>query len=302
MAVAASGLLRAEEFAKSHGIPKAYGSYAELAVDPTVDVVYVGVVNAKHHEVGLLFLRAGKNVLCEKPLAMNLKEVQELISAARENKVFLMEAFWTRFFPAIRQMRTLLAQDTVGDIIAVNAEFGANIDYSRQKHVKETGCSSLLDIGCYCVQLASMLFKGEKPQLIQATGILNEQGVDEMMSIVLKFPSKGLATCLCTGVTQLPSRALIIGAKGYIELPFTMWCPTVLVVNGQETQYPLPSTSHPLNYINSVGLRYEAEEVRQCLLKGMKECPLMPLAESELIASILDEARRQVGVVFPQDS
>lgn len=80
-----------------------------------------------------------------------------------------------------------------------------------------------------------------------------------------------------------------------------MWCPTSLIVNGKETQYPLPEPYLPINFPNSTGMRYEAEEVRQCLLKGLKESPGMSHGDSLLLAELEDEARRQVGVVYSQD-
>ncbi|XP_043915579.1 trans-1,2-dihydrobenzene-1,2-diol dehydrogenase-like [Protopterus annectens] len=301
VAVAASELSQAEEFAKKHDIPKAYDSFTDMAKDPNIDVVYIGIVTAKHHEFGLLFLRAGKNVLCEKPLAMNVKEVKELISASRENDVFLMEAFWTRFFPAMYQLRQLLAEKAIGDIKGLNLEIGMKMDHVHSPSIKEIGGGALLDLGCYCVQLACMVFTGERPE-VKATSILTEQGVDEVTAIILKFPSNRLATITCSTATQLPNRAVIFGTKGTIVIPTFVWCPTSLIVNGHEIEYPLPPPSRPLNYNKSTGLRYEAEEVRQCLLKGMKESPIMPLADSELVMSILCEIRRQCGVAFPQDA
>ncbi|XP_029138047.2 trans-1,2-dihydrobenzene-1,2-diol dehydrogenase-like, partial [Labrus bergylta] len=110
VAVAARKLEDAQEFAKKHSIPKVYGSYEELARDPDVDVVYIGVIHPCHLKTCLLYTNAKKNVLCEKPLAMNTKEVKEILASAKLNDVFFMEAVWTRFFPASVEIRRLLAQ------------------------------------------------------------------------------------------------------------------------------------------------------------------------------------------------
>ncbi|KAJ8247938.1 hypothetical protein GJAV_G00252310 [Gymnothorax javanicus] len=126
-------------------------------------------------------------------------------------------------------------------------------------------------------------------------------GVDESMVVVLKFSKNRMAICGCSIAVMMSNDATVCGTKGTIRVPSHMWCPTRLEVNGQESQYPLPEPSMPLNFINSTGLRYEAEEVRHCLLKGLKESPLMSLEESVLLHEVMDEPRRQVGVVYPQD-
>ncbi|KAF4101062.1 hypothetical protein G5714_017494 [Onychostoma macrolepis] len=279
LAVAARELKHAQEFAQKHSIPRSYGSYEELAKDPEIDVVYVGNIHPHHLSVGVLFMNAKKNVLCEKPLAMNLKEVQELIASAKKNNVFLMEAVWTRFFPVSLEIGRLLSRGE-----------------------KELGGGALLDIGIYCVQFVLMAFNGEKPETIQATGVCLDTGVDEAMVVTLKFSGQRLAVCTCTITAELPNEAVIVGTKGTIKVPAHMWCPTSLVVNGVETQYPVPEPSLPLNFINSTGMCYEAEEVRRCLLNGLKESSRMSHADSALLAEIMDEARRQVGVVYSQDS
>ncbi|MGH0119952.1 UNVERIFIED_CONTAM: hypothetical protein FKN15_060509 [Acipenser sinensis] len=319
VAVAARELGRAQDFANRHNIPRAYGSYQELAQDKDIerafwgersrqalfsvaDVVYLGTIHPQHHPVGLLFLRAKKNLLCEKPLAMNMREVLELTAAARENDVFLMEALWTRYFPASIQISDVLAQGVLGEVKLVRVEFGMPmLDVSRAVK-KELGGGALLDIGVYCLQFACMVFNGERPESIQASGCLLDTGVDEAVTVVLRFSSNKMAVCICTVSVQLPNEAFIFGTKGTIKIPAPMWSPTSLIVNGNETQFPLPEPSQPLNFPNSTGLRYEAQEVRRCLLAGLKQSPRMTLEDTALLTSICDEARRQVGVVYCQDA
>ncbi|XP_064192117.1 trans-1,2-dihydrobenzene-1,2-diol dehydrogenase isoform X3 [Anguilla rostrata] len=301
VAVAARILQNAEEFAKKHNIPKAYGSYEELAKDPEIDVVYLGVLHTQHLRVGLLFLRAGRNVLCEKPFAMNSREVKQLIDSARENNVFLMEAMWTRFFPASREISRILSQGELGEVKVARAEFGVPSMHVPRSVEKELGGGALMNIGVYCVQFALMVFDGERPETIQASGFCLDSGVDEAMVVTLTFSRNRIAVCICSVAAQLPNEAVIVGTKGSIKIPANMWCPTALVVNGKEEEYPLPQPSLPLNFVNSTGLRYEAEEVRQCLLKGLKESSRMSLSDSALLMEIMDEARRQVGVLYSQD-
>ncbi|XP_076144270.1 trans-1,2-dihydrobenzene-1,2-diol dehydrogenase [Alosa pseudoharengus] len=301
VAVAARSFPRAQDFAQRHNIPRVYASYEDLAKDTEVDVVYVGTIHPSHLPVSLLFMNAKKNVLCEKPLAMNLREVQEMVTEAKLNSVFFMEAVWTRFFPASLEISRLLAQGEVGEVKMVRADFGTPIAHIPRSVEKELGGGALLDIGIYCLQFVLMVFNGEKPECVQATGVCLDTGVDEAMVVTLKFSRGRMAVCRCSVTMALPNDAVISGTKGSIRVPEHMWCPTSLVVNGKETQYPVPEPYLPINFTNSTGMRYEAEEVRQCLLKGMKESPRMTLADSALLMEIMDEARRQVGVTYIQD-
>lgn len=296
VAVAARDLNRAKEFAQSHNIPKAYGTYEELAKDPDIDIVYVGAIHPTHRDLVLMFFNHGKNVLCEKPMAMNLTEVKELISAARKHNVFLMEAFWSRFFPVYEEIRSLLHQKVIGEVKLVRAEFGVNLLGVPRAVEKELGGGAILDIGCYCLQFASMAFNGEKPESVTAKGFLHDNGVVETVTVVLQYPGKRQAVITCTMVTEMPNQAVISGTKGMIQIPSQMWSPTSLIVNGKETKYTLPPTTKHMNFNNSTGLSYEAEHVRQCLQKGLKESPVMSLAESELLASIIEEIHIQLGI------
>ncbi|XP_056398262.1 trans-1,2-dihydrobenzene-1,2-diol dehydrogenase-like [Hyla sarda] len=293
-AVAARDLNRAKEFAQSHHIPKAYGTYEGLAKDPDIDVVYVGAIHPAHRDLVLLFFNHGKNVLCEKPMAMNLTEVKEMISDARKHCVFLMEAFWSRFFPVYEEIRSLLDQKVIGEVKLVRAEFCANLVGVPRVVKQELGGGAVLDIGCYCIQFASMVFNGEKPESVTAKGFLHDTGVVETVTIILQYSGKRQAVLTCSLVTEMPNQAFISGTKGIIQIPSYMWSPTSLIVNGKETKYPLPPTKKHLYFSNSTGLSYEAEHVRQCLQKGLKESPIMSLTESELLASIIEEVHNQL--------
>ncbi|XP_070832868.1 trans-1,2-dihydrobenzene-1,2-diol dehydrogenase-like [Chaetodon trifascialis] len=301
-AVAARDLQHAEEFAKKHNISRAYGSYDELARDPDIDVVYIGTIHPYHLSTGKLFMTSKKNVLIEKPLAMNSREVQGLIAGAQDNNVFLMEAIWTRFFPLSLEVRRLLGLGEVGDVQMVRADLGAPLTHIPRLAEKKLGGGALLDLGIYCLQFVLMVFNGEKPESIQATGHCIDTGVDGTAVLVLKFSGNRLAICTCSITMMLTCDAVITGTKGTIKVPHHMWCPTTLEVNGKEMQFPLPEAGMPLNFTNSTGLRYEAEEVRNCLLKGLKESPGMPWAHSILLAEVIDEARRQMGVTYDQDN
>uniref|UniRef100_A0A672RVW0 Dihydrodiol dehydrogenase, tandem duplicate 2 n=1 Tax=Sinocyclocheilus grahami TaxID=75366 RepID=A0A672RVW0_SINGR len=278
LAVAARDLKHAQEFAQKHSVPRSYGSYEELAKDPEIGET------AGHQDSGVFLKKQKKN-----------KTFCIL-------HVFVLQAVWTRFFPVSLEIGRLLSRGDVGEVKVVRADFGVPLTHVQRAVQKELGGGALLDIGIYCIQFVLMVFNGEKPETIQATGVCLDTGVDEAMVVTLKFSGQRLAVCTCTITAELPNEAVIVGTKGTIKVPAHMWCPTSLMVNGVETQYPVPEPSLPLNFINSTGMCYEAEEVRRCLLHGLKESSRMSHADSALLAEIMDEARRQVGVVYSQDS
>lgn len=124
VAVAARDSKRAKKFAKRFEIPKAYGSYIELAKDANVEVVYIGVLNPQHLEVAMMMLEHGKHVLCEKPLCMNEKQSRQLIEYAKQKKLFLMEAIWSRCFPSYQYVRQSIREGALGDIVSVDVQLG----------------------------------------------------------------------------------------------------------------------------------------------------------------------------------
>jgi len=303
VACAARNLDSAKEFASKHSIAKAYDSYELLAKDPDVQVIYVGAINPQHLGLAKLAIENGKNVLVEKPLCINVKQTKELIDFAREKKVFLMEAIWSRFFPAYQKMREDLANKTIGDILQVSVNFGTILTHKDRCRLKELGGGATLDIGVYCAQFVSFIFGGVRPEKILAAGHLNEDGIDDSASATLIYPGGRTATVIIQGTVKMESEAYACGTKGSIKVPMRFWCPTELVTpttNGVQ-QFELPQTEKTFNYANSVGLSYQAQEVRRCIQAGLLESPLMTLDESLVVAEIMESIRKQVGVVYPQD-
>ncbi|XP_058136534.1 trans-1,2-dihydrobenzene-1,2-diol dehydrogenase [Dasypus novemcinctus] len=302
VAVAARDLSRAMAFARKYDIPKAYGSYEELVKDPNVEVTYVGTQHPQHKASVLLSLEAGKAVLCEKPMGVNAAEVREMVATARTRNLFLMEAIWTRFFPASEALRSVLAQGTLGDLRVARAEFGKDLTSVPRAVNRAQAGGGLLDIGIYCIQFLSMVFGGQRPEKILAVGRRHETGVDDTVTVVLQYPGGVHGSFTCSISTQLSNTASVNGTKGTAQILDPCWCPTELVVNGEHKEFPLPPGLHwEFNYQNPTGMAYEAQHVRECLRQGLKESPVIPLAESELIADIIEEVRKIIGVTFPQD-
>lgn len=300
VAVAARELSRAQQYAQLHGVARAYGSYEELARDPQVDVVYVGTVNPQHLPATLLFLRARKAVLVEKPLGISAREAKEMAAAAREAGIFLMEGFWTRFFPAWKRLRALVDEGALGECRVLQGALAFPLRAVERLREPSLGGGALLDLGGYGLQMASALLgRGCPPLRLRAEGCLHPSGVDETVTLTLQYEGGKQAALTVSMDAKLPGGAALGGTRGWVEIPSHLNCPTELIWEGKREVFPLPPPMEPLNYPNSTGLRYEAQHVRECLLKGLTESPVMTLAESELIAEMMDEARRQVGAVGP---
>ncbi|GFS48749.1 trans-1,2-dihydrobenzene-1,2-diol dehydrogenase [Trichonephila inaurata madagascariensis] len=301
VAVAARSLASAKEFASSHNIPKAYGSYEDLAKDSNIEVVYIGTVASHHYDVGKLMLENGKHVLMEKPMTLNLKQTKGLIEIARKHKRFLMEAVWSRFFPAYKCLMELIQNGSIGDIVHVNANFGIPLLDVERVMKKAVGGGTILDLGIYTINAVTMIYGGEKPKKIAAIGHLNEDGVDITMSSSLLYSNNRTAHVTTNGIAEFPCDLVVTGTKGQIKVPKPFWCPTTVITADKTYEFPLPDTIRPCNFTNSSGLRFEAMEVRECLKKGALESTIMPLKDSETMTGIMDEIRRQIGVVYNAD-
>jgi len=267
-------------------------------------VIYVGAVNPAHISLVKLSLENGKHVLCEKPLGINVRETQEMIDLAKQKKLFLMEAVWSRFFPAYAKLKEEIEKGTIGDVKQVLVTFGCKIADKDRLKFKELGGGSMLDIGIYCVQFASLIMGGEKPLKIIGGGHMNSEGVDESTSTTLVYSGGRTATLVTHTRVLLPNEALAVGTKGTLKLESSFWCPTTLVTPSEKLEFPLPKTTPeglPFNFGNSVGLSFQCHEVRRCIKAGLIESPMVSHNETLLFAEIMESVRKQIGVVYPQD-
>ena len=294
VAVAARSLDSAQSFAATHSIPRSYGSYDELAADPEVDVVYIGTIHQTHFTCAKKMMSAGKPVLCEKPLTMNGKDTKALIEFAREKDVFLMEAIWTRCLPSVVELRHLLNDNVIGDVRYINITFGSRFQPPGTNSPMETG--SVLDVGVYAINLVTMIY-GEKPEKIYAQGLLTSNGCDELAAITLSYSGGRIAQLTSATAYKLSCEALISGTKGDLKLPYPFWCSQKLETVDGIKEFPFPKPYLPVNFFGSEGLGYEAEEVRKCLQDANKESAIMPLNETQIVADIMDDIMKQMGVV-----
>jgi predicted dehydrogenase len=296
MAVGSRAQPSADAFGETHGVARRYSSYDAVAADPEVDAIYIATPHSAHAENTVMCLRAGKAVLCEKPFAINARQAAEMVAVARERRVFLMEAMWTRFLPALVRVRELLAQGALGEVRMVTSDFGFRTGVNPKSRLFDPalGGGGLLDVGVYPVSLASMVFGGE-PERIASLADIGETGVDEQGAAILGYGPGRMVIAWTAVRTNTPHESTIIGTEGTIRIERPSWAATklTLVRQGGEERIDLPFPGN--------GYQFEAAEVARCLRAGRLESDVMPLDESLAIMRTLDRIRAQWGLTYPME-
>jgi predicted dehydrogenase len=297
VAVGSRSQSTAARFGDEYGVPNRHASYEGLVTDPAVDVIYVSTPHPLHKDNMLLCLAAGKAVLCEKPFTINAHEAETVIRLAREQGLFLMEAMWTRFLPAVVKAREFLMEGVIGEVRMVQADFGfrAEVDPQHRLLNPNLGGGALLDVGVYTVSLASMVF-GQQPAEIASQVYLGNTGVDELSGTIFRYHNGQIAVLSSSLQVNTPHDALIVGTKGNIRIhrPFWQTDGMTLSINGHPDQVMnLPRQGN--------GYNYEAAEVMACLRAGKRESSVMPLDETLAILQTLDHIRALWGLKYPME-
>ena len=288
VAVGSRRMETAKAFADRFDAPNRHASYEALVADPEVDVVYVATPHPLHHANAELALRAGKPTLVEKAFTMNAAEARSLVDLARAEGLFLMEAMWTRFLPHIAEIRRLLGEGALGEIVTVIADHGQW--FAEDRHFRlfapELGGGALLDLGIYPVSFASMVLG--TPERIVSVVSPAFTGVDGQTSMVFAYAGGAHALLTCTLSARTPTRAAIVGTEARLEIDGDFYAPTSFTLiprTGEPTRFDAPHDGR--------GLRHEADEVARCLREGLLESPLMPLDESVSVMQTLDAVLAQ---------
>lgn len=292
VAVGSRDPARAADVATRHGVPAAYGSYEELVAAPDVDAVYVATPHSEHRAHALLAIEAGKAVLVEKAFTRNAAEAREVLAAAGERGVFVMEAMWTRFLPQMALARAVVASGLLGDVVTVLADHGQRLDDQPTGRLlaPELAGGALLDLGVYPISFAHDLLG--VPDAVTAVGALTATGVDGQETVVLRYGDRALATCSATLWSRTPTTATVCGTEGRLEIAGPFYAPAaVTVVRGEERTVVEPDVVG--------GFQYQAAEVARCLAAGRLESPVLPWSETIAVMTTMDEARRQLAVTYP---
>lgn len=293
-AVASRSLEKAEDFAREFGIEKAYGSYQELVDDPAVDLVYVATPNTFHFAHASLAINAGKAVLCEKPFTANAREARELVALAREKKVYLAEAIWTRYMPMRKTLMEIISSGMIGRPRTLTSSLCYPMEKKERVIRPELGGGTLLDIGVYNLNLARMVF-GTDITKKDSIAIKGETGVDMYESIVLQWKGGEVATLISGAYSRCNREALITGEDGYLVIENMNSMDAFRVYKN----YELVAEYHTEGRIS--GYEYEFLAAKDAIEKGLTESPFMPLDETVSIMELMDSFRKDWGVVYPAD-
>jgi D-xylose 1-dehydrogenase (NADP+, D-xylono-1,5-lactone-forming) len=223
LAVASRDDARAKRFAETYGLPVAYGSYEDMLADPQIQCVYIGLPNGLHEQWVRAALEAGKHVLCEKPLTPSEDTARALYDLAVRRGLVLAEAFMYRHHPKTRKLRELVASGAIGQVRTIRCSFNFMVDHPETdiRYSAELAGGSLLDVGSYCVSLASYL-EDDQPALVSGTACYAPSGVPEQFYGTMTFRSGAVALFDCAMNTQLSIQASVLGSAGeaVVEVPW----------------------------------------------------------------------------------
>lgn len=294
VAVASRTEESAKAFAEKYHIKNVFVGYEALADFDGVDAIYIGLPHTYHPVYAKLFMNAGKHVLSEKPICINTRQLEELQKIQKEKNVYLMEAMWTRFLPAIIHLKKLLNEGIIGQVLEITADFcyrqEDKVSGSVFKHQYAGG--SLLDVGIYGLNFASIIL-GDNVQSVQTTATVAD-GVDEQTHILLHYSDGAIAHITSAITLNKPEDAYVYGTKGHIRVPHFYSASEFEVVTAAGTQtYYFPYKGN--------GFEEEIEECNRCIAAGITQSSIMPLTQSAVILQLMDEARRQIGLTYDAD-
>ncbi|PPK85502.1 putative dehydrogenase [Neolewinella xylanilytica] len=298
VAVGSRSLERARAFAEDFGAEHAAGTYEAAFDGPKIDAVYIATPHTGHRELTLRCLERGIPVLCEKPLGLNLNEVESMVAAARGSNTYLMEALWSCFIPSIVEMKELVDRGGIGTLEGVRADFGfrgqPRDDFDRDRlYNPALGGGALLDIGIYPVWLAQFLFG--VPDEIHATARLTDLGADIDTQVTLKYPGGRLAHCYSTLLGETKTDALLLGTEGELHIHGRFHhAQGFSVLRGTDE----PPENHYRSYEGN-GYQFEAMAVMEDVRAGRKESTRWSLDDSLLLHRTLTRVRELIGVRYP---
>jgi len=294
-AIASRSIDKARAFAREWNIPVSYGSYAELANDPDVDLVYIATPHSHHYEPTMMAIEAGKAVLVEKAFAANAAQTERMLEAAARKGVFITEAIWTRYMPLSMKIREIMDSGIIGEPRMLTATLCYMME-KKERILKPELCGgALLDLGVYALNFARMYFGKDIVKTV-SNCILNPAGMDMHECISLTYKGNRMANLQSGALCLNDRQGIISGTEGYIRVD-NINCPEVVEVY---RNYELAATYHkPDDMIT--GYEYEVMEAKRCMEVGLTESPMMPHSETLEIMKQMDGLRKEWGVKYPMD-
>lgn len=282
-AIASRNLARAETMCSECGFQRAYGSYAEMLANPDLDLVYIATPNHLHRDHALQCIAAGKHVICEKPFALNCAEAQEVFDAAKAAGVFVMEALWTRFQPAVAAIRNVISSGEIGDVRFIEAAFGLAISHKERVARKEMGGGAILDLGIYPLNFAAMFMPVGSDCKISATTTRLPSGADDQSIISIQAPGGQLACILSSATAGMGAWGRIAGTRGYIAIPALTRCEKIIVHQVPSNEERIISLPFDFN-----GYEYEVRAAIRSIASGKLQPNEMPWSETVKMLGIME--------------
>ena len=310
-AVGSRTLEKAEKFASEYGFVRAYGSYEELAQDPDLDLIYIATPHSEHYKDILLCLERGKNLLVEKAFTANALLASEAIALAEEKGVFLSEAMWTRFLPAVQMVKDWICAGKIGRVESVEADFSMPLSHIERLRNPALAGGALLDLGIYSLTFADIFLTDPEICSIgrdeaKKEGVANHivqtktkcvkfhTGVDATDWIDFVYANGQVAHLKTSMVATLKNEGVIYGTEGFIRVQNLNDMVEIQLFDDAGT---LVESVKPPRIENCY--EYEVLGCKAAIEKGLKECPEMPHAKTMQMMTQMDKLRESWGVVYP---
>jgi predicted dehydrogenase len=307
-AVGARRLGDAGKFAADFGGARAHGSYQALLDDTGIDAVYIGTPHPHHAEWAIKAAQAGKHILCEKPLTLDLAGTRRVIEAAQQAGVLLMEAYMYRCHPQTLKLVELVRDGAIGTVQLIQASFSVARDFDPEHRLfkKSLGGGAILDLGCYPVSFSRLMAGAAQgkpfaePLEFHATGRLHPLAqTDDYASASVKYPGDVIAELSCGSLTRHEVFARIYGTEGRLDVPTPFFPGLDGKTDGFQLYRKGVSTPEEFIYPCPAGVyAYEADAVADALAQGAREVPQMSLADTLGNAAVLDAWLEAVGLRY----
>lgn len=295
-AVASRTKDNAEKFGDEFDIPVRFDGYEKMALSDVIDAAYIAVPHSGHIGCSCLMMNNGKHVLCEKPMAVNSAEAEEMFLCAKKNNVLLMEAMWARLVPGTIKMLEIAENGLLGDILGVEGKFCYTMDEDEMEHhvfKPEHGGGSLLDVGVYGLNFASWYLGKDIEEINAQSSVYN--GVDSHTCAILKYKNGAIADISSAILLRKPNEGFVYGSKGYAYLR-RFYAPQEIELHfncGETEKISVPYAGN--------GFEEQIVHFCKCVSLGLKQSPVVTPEQTLYITRQMDEIRRITGIVYPQD-
>ncbi len=294
-AIASRSIEKAQAFADKWNVPHAYGSYSELIADKDVDLVYVATPHSHHYDVTREALENGKPCLVEKAFMANYRQATDIVKLSRERKVFLAEAIWTRYQPAVQMVRQLISDGRIGTPRLITATLGYSMG-NKPRIMRPDLCGgALLDLGVYAINFVRM-FCDSPIERMESQCVKSDTGMDLSNAISFSFENGMLANVQSSACCVGDNIGVIAGTEGNLIID-NINNPQRIRINKRDRVF-VKDISVPKQI---TGYEYEFLACKQALEEGLIEPPQMPLEETLYIMKMMDELRLKWGVRYPMD-